>query len=296
MDEHPDPRNLVFVVCHPDDEALWIGGLIHALSGFPFLRVFVVCLSGADPASPREAEFRAAQEVAGYADGVVLGGKLRPALEPLPSVAATTEDGLRRLGLSHDDVAVVITHSPYGDEHINPHHRQAYIELLRWSSEQAVPFGYFSCVAIPYFLHAPMLRNVKRAGSLHLLAFARCTPTADLSAGRVSPDWLDYLAPPDFYLQFLTDSSGKQRMLNCYRSIDLPKHAAGYAAFTSPCESLYLFGDRALAPFNELIEQMDVPGASDLFPSSDRAAPRRLLPSAVRHVVPARIRRAIRGV
>ena len=37
---------IVFVVCHPDDEAIWIGGLLQELSEIPYVRAYVVCLSG----------------------------------------------------------------------------------------------------------------------------------------------------------------------------------------------------------------------------------------------------------
>jgi len=282
--------NIVFVVCHPDDEALWVGGLIHGLSTFAFLRVFVVCLSGLDPDSPREAEFHEARERAGYAGGVVLGGKLRPATEPLPPTSETTEEGLRCLGLSRADVDVLITHSPYGDEHTNPHHRQTYQELLRWSREHDVPFGYFTCIPIPLFMHQPLLRSVKRRAALHLLSFSGCAATPALTVSEP-----DYHGAPDYYVQFLTDMETKQRILECYQSIDLAEHAAGYAAFTSSCESLYLFGERALSPFAAVIEEMEIPGGvADLFPSNG-AIPRGPVWSALRRVVPVGIRRAIRN-
>jgi LmbE family N-acetylglucosaminyl deacetylase len=277
--------NVVFAVCHPDDEALWVGGLIHELSKLPFLRVSVICLSGADPSSPREAEFHAAREVLGYADGVVLGFPLRPAPTPLPPTPETVEQGLGHIGLSRSEIDVLITHSPYGEEHTHPHHRQAYRELLAWSNEHGVPFGYFSVLPIPFFAHVPLLHNLKRSGALHVLSFARCEP-------RGVP--AEYGSAPDYYLQFLTDMGVKQRALDCYPSIDLQQHAAGYAAFTSACESVYLFGDRALAPFAMVMDELEVPGVPDLFP--DDAAPSQSnIRSVVRRVVPARVRRAMRG-
>ena len=54
-----EPRlyTIVAAVCHPDDEVIWACGLIAALSRYNFLRVFVLCLSGNDPASLRLKEF-----------------------------------------------------------------------------------------------------------------------------------------------------------------------------------------------------------------------------------------------
>ena len=64
---------IVFVVCHPDDEAIWVGGLLHELSKFQNIRAYVICLSGRDPNSPREREFDQARREANYAGGVVMG-------------------------------------------------------------------------------------------------------------------------------------------------------------------------------------------------------------------------------
>src|SRR6266404_8308049 len=90
---------IVFAVCHPDDEAIWIGGLLHELSEIPYVQAYVICLSGRDPNSPRGQEFEAARRVARYAGGVVLGFPLRPAPEPLPEISQTVEEGLRLLNL-----------------------------------------------------------------------------------------------------------------------------------------------------------------------------------------------------
>src|SRR5258708_1979045 len=102
------PVNVVFVVCHPDDESLWVGGLLHGLSSFECVRTWVVWVSGDEVESPRPGEFHAALNVARATGGVVMGGALRRAPEPLPDVAATTRDGLQCLGLATADVDVLL--------------------------------------------------------------------------------------------------------------------------------------------------------------------------------------------
>lgn len=268
MENANDRPAIVFVVCHPDDEALWIGGLLHGLSHFDFVRTYVVCVSGADPDSPREREFSAAQSVAGYTGGVVMGGPLRPAVERLPSIAATTEVGLERLGVATDEISLLITHSPYGDEHMNPHHIQAYQELLGWTCGERVPFGFFSSLPLPYLLHRPLLRNLRREGAaLHLLNFARCIPTPGLVLNLRPPPLRRRLRGPRYYLQFLGDIDTKRRILECYESINITQHVAGYAAFTSACESVYVFDGRGLNALEPVIAEMEVPGVADLFAS-----------------------------
>ena len=266
MAQRGGPVNLVFVVCHPDDESLWAGGLLHGLSRFDFVRTWVLCVSGEDPESVRAAEFGAALDVAGATGGVVLGGPLRGANDPLPDIAATTRGGLERLGLGVADVDLLVTHSPYGDEHLNPHHIQAYEQLLDWSRASGVPFGWFSVLLLPWLLHQPLLPGLRRhEGTFHLLSMARCVPTPGLALRLRHRHMRARLRPPRYHVQVAGDLAAKRRMLECYESIDLPAHEAGYGAFTTATESLYLMDAKGLAPLRRVFHAMATPGPPDLF-------------------------------
>jgi len=271
--------NIVFAICHPDDEALWIGGLLCELSRLPFVRSYVICLSGNDSQSPRMQEFDAGRAVAGYASGLILGGPLRQAIDPLPNTARTLERGIELLGIDRISIDLLITHSPYGDEHRHPHHVQTHRELKRWCNAANVPFGFFSCIPLPWISHKPIMTELRRRGSFQLLTFARCTTRGNVLRHRIKMGrWL-LLDRPKYYLQFLTDYAAKAEMLNCYRSIDLALHEKGYAMFTNPCEALYLMDDRALAPWRAVIDAMDVPGSQQLI-MKDAIFFHRLLASA----------------
>ena len=264
MRSHLPMYNLIFVVCHPDDEALWVGGTIYGLSRIPGIKVHVICLSGHDENSPRAAEFEAAMKVAGYESGVVLGGALRPANQPLPSIPKTVQVGLKKLGMQTSEVSLLVTHSPFGEEHMHPHHIQASVELYQWTLDQDLPFGFFTCLPVPTSCLQPLLRNMKRKGFLQLLNFAKCRMT-----------WLRRLIKiyekkpyryPRYYIQFLTDMTAKQAMLSCYQSIDLQLHEEGYAMYNNNSESLYLFDERGVNIFQYIMQQMDIPGSEDYFP------------------------------
>jgi len=255
--------HIVVVVCHPDDEALWVGGLISGLSQFTAICVDVICLSGSDADSPREQEFFRAKLHGGYHRGVVLGGRLGPATEPLLVISTTVEVGLGRLGLDASQISLLITHSPYGDEHTHPHHTQASKELYAWSAQQNIPFGYFNCLPLPTIFLQPLLTNMKRLGALHLLNLSRCKVSPMHKIFCHFTDTSYYV--PKYYLQFLTDGITKRAMLNCYPSTDLRLFENGYAMYTSNCESIYLFSDQGMKPFQYLIDQMEVPGEMNLF-------------------------------
>jgi hypothetical protein len=240
---------IVFAVCHPDDEVVWAGGLLCELARIPFVRCYVVCLSGRDPASPRIAEFEAAKRTAGYAGGVICGAALRPALEPLPPIGATLTDGLTQLALVPETIDLLITHAPFGDEHRNPHHVQAHHELKTWCTARRIGFGHFACVPLPRVSHRSLLKDLRRRGTLRLLQLARCTGPA---------------GTPRYYAQFSSDPAAKSQLTQCYASIGLTKHEEGYTMFSNPCEALYIQDDRALAPIRVIVESMSAPGSSPL--------------------------------
>lgn len=267
-DKLPDEvrvHQVVLVVCHPDDEALWIGGLLHALSAFECVNVSVICLSGDDPCSPRVQEFHQAQIVAGYKQGVVLGGALRNAMDPLPDIGDTLEQGLIALNIPLHSISLLITHSPYGDEHMHPHHMQAAEELARWTQCKDIPYGYFSCLPMPHCALYPRLRAYVRKDECFLLqGFFECRYS-------FSHNLLKYLLRnsylfPKYFLQFVTDGNAKQKMLGCYKSIDLPAHENGYGMFINNVECIYLMDYRALIPFSKVMNEMEIVGVDNLFP------------------------------
>ncbi|HLG69032.1 MAG TPA: hypothetical protein VK009_01270 [Chloroflexota bacterium] len=263
----PRPQTILFVFCHPDDEVLWAGGLLCALPSLANTRAMVVILSGGG--SSRRTEFEQVRQAAAYHAGVLLGGDLLPSTEPLPPIGTALEQGIQLLGIDPGDVDALITHSPYGDEHANRHHRQAYRELRAWTRRHSVPFGYASCLPLPFFYHRPLLRNLRRQGPIQVLNLSRCTPVYSRVRRTLDPLFRRYLDCPRYYLQFQIDAAAKRALLDGYNSVDVPAHVSGYAMATSSVEALYLFDDRALAPFAAAIESMAIPGVGDLFALSD---------------------------
>ena len=252
---------ILVVVCHPDDEAIWFGGSLHALS--KLVEVNVICLSGRDVNSPREQEFEAARAISFYKKGVVLGYPLRKALQKLPFVPDTVEEGIRVLGKTISDIDLLVTHSPYGDEHHHPHHKQAYSELFAWTKKESISFAFFSMIPLPIGSNRSILRNFPRLGSFHVTCLARCEyGFRDFIAGFVlrGRGWM-----PAYYAQWQTDIVVKRAMLNCYQSIGLEGHAENYAMFTSSVESLYFMNKRGFNFIASLIKGIEIPGVKDLF-------------------------------
>ena len=256
-------KNIFFVVCHPDDESLWVGGVLNLLSNIPFLNVFVICLSGNDSNSPRIDEFNNAIRISGCNEGIILGNSLRQANHPLPPVEKTFLNGLSILGLETTDIDLLITHSPFGDEHMNPHHIQASRDLYKFSNLKDIPFGYFSCLPLNNSLLKPILRNNLIKGKYGILNFSKCEYS-------ISHKLLKFIRfrkwrYPKFYTQWFIDIKKKQQMLNCYKSINIESHKKNYSFFNSPVESIYLFDYKGFSIFNLVKDTFNVPGSKDYF-------------------------------
>ena len=103
-----------------------------------------------------------------------MGDALRKANDPLPPLDKTFLNGLSILGLKIKDIDLLITHSPFGDEHMNPHHMQASRELYKWSFKNGISFGYFSCLPLNNAFLKPILRNNFRKGKYGILNFSKC--------------------------------------------------------------------------------------------------------------------------
>src|SRR5665213_169810 len=274
---------IVFVVCHPDDEAIWVGGLLHELAKFQNVRAYVICLSGRDPNSPREREFDKARREANYTGGAVMGFPLRPAGQPLPNTAETVVEGLKVLGVPREEVDLLVTHPCYGDEFCHPHHKQANGELKAWTADLNIPFGYFSCLPVPFFHHTPLMHDVRRSAdsTFHLVQLSRCShilPYEQRRATILPPLFRGGSLPmfedcPRYYVQFVTDAAVKARMAGSYQSVDVASHSRNYTMWTNPCEAIYLMDEKGLDPFTAVLEQMKVPVALELFRSTEPLPP-----------------------
>jgi hypothetical protein len=254
---------IVIVVCHPDDEAIWIGGFLGFVGLSDKFNVSVICLSGRDPNSLREIEFHQARNACGYQSGIVLGGPLRPASTPLSCVVDTFHEGLNKLNIKCSDIDLLITHSPYGDEHTNPHHKQAFAKLYEFTKKNRISFGFFSTIALPIGNLRSILCNFKRLDKYHLIGLYRVSYSI-IDRLRF---YIDYKITnlPCFLFQLQIDYNKKRKMIDSYPSINLMEHEQYYATITSSVETIYLFDYKGMSVINSMIDTMDVPAQSKLF-------------------------------
>tara|TARA_Y100001973_G_C5195762_1_gene334145 strand:+ start:357 stop:1115 length:759 start_codon:yes stop_codon:yes gene_type:complete len=238
--------NFVFVVAHPDDESLWIGGILYFLNKIDFINVNVVCMTGAKD-DGRSKSFFKALDICGIENRVLLSDDLPTSWGPrLKNTQDNIDIALHKLGLEKKDVELMITHSPYGDEHQHPQHCQLYQDTAKYAHDNKIKFGFFSFYPIPFLSIHPAMNAARRQHGTHII-----------NCGYVGrPESNDH---PKFWTQFKINSNVKKRMLECYNTIDREEHQRGYFAWDSDVESLYVYDKGSIEMLEKILVSMDVP-------------------------------------
>jgi hypothetical protein len=235
--------NVVFVTAHPDDESLWVGGLLSFLSKSEGVTPYVICMTGRDHPS-RFQEFSNAMEVVGVSTWIV-GDMSIPTKGgiPLSNIQEVFDTSLKELNLESSDIDLLVTHSFYGDEHEHLQHKQLFNHFFN----SDIPFAFFSSMTLPIAMNCTM-RDMKRLHNTHLINAAEVNCTV-----------------ASHYLQFKVDEEVKKEMLSKYVSIGLEDHKSGYAAWDSYIEGIYFKNPESYEVFEGIINNMPTPGGPRTF-------------------------------
>lgn len=223
------PSNILFVVSHPDDEALWCGGLINELNRTKDINAYVLALWGCQHDKPMESgRVDAFLESTKHCKGSYVFENGPKNLNQALSI------GLARLELT-TSVDLVITHSPDGDEHSHRHHIALFSFLRDWCDNLNIPFGFFS-----YYMrkgeYSTITNDIWRKNGLHLVNYSK------YGSG--------------VYLGFTVDQAEKLRMFQNYTMINQREHINGYRALTSGYEGYYV-DERGILALEPLLSTMD---------------------------------------
>jgi len=255
-------HKILFVVAHPDDESLWIGGILNFLSNREEVEPYVLCATGRHHPE-RYKEFESVMNLIGINNWYV-GDEDIPERGgiPLHEFPKSFVNGLESLELNPEDIDVIITHPFHGDEHLNGQHAQLFAGLFYLCKDKDVPFGFFSTVVIRYYSLKPLLMHMKRDGGTHLINYSSCESIPHTGYGHHIVDCSTIT--PEYFYQFKVDSKIKSEMLSLYKSINQEEHQKGYASWDSDVEGVYFMSAKAASPFLKICDNMDVPAGNPI--------------------------------
>jgi len=253
-------HKILFVVAHPDDESLWIGGILNFLSNREEVEPYVLCATGRHHPE-RYKEFESVMNLIGIDNWYVADEDIpeRGGI-PLNEFPKSFVNGLESLELNPEDIDVIITHPFHGDEHLHGQHAQLFAGLFYLCKDKGVPFGFFSTVVIRYYSLKPLLMHMKRDGRTHLINYSSCESIPHTGYGHHIVD-CSTITPKYFY-QFKIDSKIKSEMLSLYKSINQEEHQKGYASWDSDVEGIYFMDEKAARPFFKIYDNMDAPAGN----------------------------------
>jgi hypothetical protein len=256
--------NVLLIVSHPDDEVIWFGGLLSILSRLDYINLYILCLSGNNARSRRKNEFNQIMSKLKCRNFVFLRGQLKRSDQQISGISSKLFSALAVMRLNIIDLDLIVTHSPFGDEHAAPHHIQVSNTIFSWCRLNQVSFSFFSCIQLNNISHISLITNFKLLNDLILLNYSKCTQNLKqwiINNALLSPIW-----QPKYFMQFFIRNKSKNKMLLTYKSIDVSAHKKAYIMASSPVEAIYFFDASGRNVFMEIVKRMSVPGAKILFP------------------------------
>ena len=247
-------KKILFIVAHPDDESLWVGGTLNFLSKISNIEPYVLCLTGRNHPE-RSTEIKNALSVAGIKD-YFIGTENIPTAhgQPLQHMSDCIDDAINFFGISPDmqilpqDIDLVVTHPYYGDEHKHPQHIQVFKYVKEWCQKLHIPFAFFSTLNIPFLKHTGKQQDIRRNDYTHIISYGDCEHT-DIK----------------HFVQIKADCSKKYKMLQCYPSINIEQHHSGYASWDSCVEHIYFCDNKGFSIFEDIINNLESPAGKEWY-------------------------------
>jgi LmbE family N-acetylglucosaminyl deacetylase len=241
-------QKILFVVAHPDDESLWIGGILNFLADREEVDVYVICATGKYH-EHRSKEFESALNIAGINNRLLSPQDIPTShAEALVDLNNSISTGIKQMGLCLEDIDIIITHPFYGDEHQHPNHKQLFSYLRDFCTNNGIPFGFFSTFVLPNIKLNPLQRGMKRHKKTHVINYCSCDDSII-----------------KHFMQFKIDPEKKDGMLKCYQSINQEEHQRGYASWDSCVEGIYFTDDKGVTVFDNIYNNLEIPADSNIF-------------------------------
>lgn len=230
-------KKVLFITAHPDDESLWCPGLINFISKIEGYDPYVLCLW---EILEKKDNFRTQQF---YQATQFLGCN---ALIVEDSVICPLRQLESKFSINLEDFEIIITHSPYGDEHEHKHH----INVHRYAKEKAedlqIGFAYFTYITPPG-TYISLMKSGLRLEKMHLV------------------NSLENIDSEHILYQILFDYDIKKTALSFYKNINIEEHIRGYYAWTSSIEGYVAMDAGSKQFFSNLVGNLQSPIEKNIF-------------------------------
>tara|TARA_R100000008_G_scaffold86373_1_gene79182 strand:+ start:90 stop:815 length:726 start_codon:yes stop_codon:yes gene_type:complete len=233
-------KKILFIVAHPDDESLWVGGILNFLSKRSEVEPYVLCVTGRTHPH-RNQEFQKSMEIAGIKNYFVAEEDIpSQGGVPLRYLQNSIEAGVSGMGL--DEVDLIVTHPYYGDEHQHMQHSQLFEYVRNFCHTKNISFAFFSTLTIPFIKMIGKQRDMRRFENTHIINYGDCEHEVI-----------------KHFIQFRVDCAKKDKMLECYESINLQEHYDGYASWDSCVENIYFLDSAGFSTFEDIYNNLKSP-------------------------------------
>jgi len=131
-------KNILVIVSHPDDEAIWAGSFIKLLADHGYV-ISVFCLTNAED-SVRNEEFRASCALLGVSGYIISLEDNRK----FPELFTYFDAACLHFGFSCEDIYFALSHSFHGEEQHHFQHKDCSRQVKQWCELKGVSHAFFS--------------------------------------------------------------------------------------------------------------------------------------------------------
>ena len=246
--------DILLIVAHPDDEVIWLGSTLYEFTKMDNININVINLWGIlePPGSmqaitdgykdiDRKEQFYDVCKNMNFNKYYIITDVETPVYKRMNQ----TDDNILRefnkaLKISNiKKIDLIITHSPYGDEHKHPGHIVTNRFSKNYCKKNSIPFSFFSVLPLPNIFHKPLLHSTYRLNDLHILNYSQCNNEKF------------------YYIQFQGNLTKKIESLKLYKAVDFKKHYDGYTGFSIISEGLY-FDINSKIIIDKIVNNMNI--------------------------------------
>lgn len=228
-------KDILVITAHPDDEIIWFGSTLYELSRIDDIRINIICLWGIlEPPGSMQSVMPGYKDI----DRKNQFNDVCKNINAYKYFAITDVDSkvFKGINQTHDNILhefnkvkknldinnidLIITHSPYGDEKKHKGHIITHKFSKKYALDNNIGFSFFSIIQ-SQINHFSILKGIYRLNNLHITNYSKCNDNL-------------------FYIQFQGNLNKKIALFNLYKAVDVEAHIKDIGGCTLITEGLYI--------------------------------------------------------